>query len=234
MLLAKYDKLTGKHHTARTPQSGREWYERGYELHNSENYQESIPAFKEAIAHGYRVEDSMYNIACGYALLDDAPNAVKWLRDAIAAGYDNYDHIAGDSDFDPIRSDAAFRQVMAEAPDHEKRKEEDRLDSTVRRYETLLQVPSADGESWFSIGMEMLPLRQYDKSIDAFQARAREGLQAVRPRCTTSPAATRARATLRQPFNGCRSRSTRASTLSTTSTTTPTSITCASFRASRS
>ncbi|MGZ5475460.1 MAG: TPR end-of-group domain-containing protein [Thermoanaerobaculia bacterium] len=169
VLLAKYDKLTGKHHTARTPQSGREWYQRGYEFHNSENYQESIPAFKEAIARGYRVEDSMYNIACGYALLDDAPNAVKWLRDAIAAGYDNYDHIANDSDFDPIRENAAFRQVMAEAPDHEKRKEEDRLDSTIRRYETLHQVPTADGESWFSIGMEMLPLRQYDKSIDAFR-----------------------------------------------------------------
>ena len=46
---------------------------------------------------------------------------------AIAAGYDNYDHIAGDSDFDPIRSDASFRQVMAEAPDHEKRKEEETI-----------------------------------------------------------------------------------------------------------
>src|SRR4029078_907468 len=86
VLLAKYERLTN--HAA--PKTGREWYERAYELHNSEHFQEAIEGVKQAIADGYRVEDSMYNIACGYAQLDDANNSVKWLRDAINAGYDNY------------------------------------------------------------------------------------------------------------------------------------------------
>jgi beta-lactamase regulating signal transducer with metallopeptidase domain/Flp pilus assembly protein TadD len=170
VLLAKYDKLTRK----RAPETGREWYEHAYELHREEHFAEAIDEFKQAIAHGYRVEDAMYNIACGYAQLDDAPNSVKWLRDAIAAGYDNYDHIADDSDFDPIRAKAEFKQVMAEAPEHA-RKDEDRLESTLRRYEALHRIPAADGDAWFSVGFDLLPLRQFDQSIEAFkQALARD------------------------------------------------------------
>jgi beta-lactamase regulating signal transducer with metallopeptidase domain/tetratricopeptide (TPR) repeat protein len=171
VLLAHYDKL--KNHG--TPQSGREWYEHSYQLHSDEHFREAIEGFKQAISHGYRVEDSMYNIACGYAQLDDAPNAVKWLRDAINAGYDSYDHIASDDDFDPIREDAQFKQVLAEAPARERHRSEDRLEATVRRYDTLRSLPSADGESWFKLGYDMLPLHKYDQSIDAFKQALAKG-----------------------------------------------------------
>ncbi len=171
VLLAKYERLTNR----QAPKNGREWYERAYELHNSDHFREAIEGFKQAIAHGYRVEDSMYNIACGYAQLDDAPNAVKWLRDAINAGYDNYGHIAGDSDFDPIRDTPLFKAVMAEAPDRERHKSEDRLDSTLRKYEALKALPAADAGAWFSIGYDMLPLHQYDQSIDAFKQALAKG-----------------------------------------------------------
>lgn len=169
-LLAHYEMFTSQG----SPQSGREWYQRAYELHNDEHFREASEGFRQAISHGYRVEDSMYNIACGFAQLHDAPNAVKWLRDAINAGYDNYDHIGSDHDFDPIRDDAQFRQLLAEAPDRERHRSEDRLDAAVRRYDTLRSLPSADGESWFHIGYDLLPLKKYDQSIDAFnQALAR-------------------------------------------------------------
>ncbi len=171
VLLAKYERLTNR----KAPATGREWYQRAYELHNNDHFREAIEGFKQAIAHGYRVEDSMYNIACGYAQLDDAPDSVKWLRDAINAGYDNYGHIAGDSDLDPIRETALFKGVMAEAPDRERRKSEDRLDSTMRRYQSLKALPNADASAWFSIGYEMLPLRQYDQSIDAFKQALAKG-----------------------------------------------------------
>ncbi|HEV8657405.1 MAG TPA: M56 family metallopeptidase [Thermoanaerobaculia bacterium] len=177
VLLAKYDRLTGKRRTAATttPTTGREWYERAYQFHREDHFQEAIEAFKQAVGRGYRVEDAMYNIACGYAQLDDAPNAVKWLRDGIDAGYDNYDHIADDSDFDPIRSDPAFKQILAEAPQREKHKDEGRLDATLRRYETLKRLPSADGGAWFSVGFDLLPLRQLDQSIDAFKQALAKG-----------------------------------------------------------
>ena len=171
VLLVHYDKLTNHG----SPQSGREWYERAYELHNDEHFREAIEGFQQAISHGYRVEDSMYNIACGYAQLGDAPNSVKWLRDAINAGYDNYDHIDNDDDFDPIRDDAQFKQVLAEAPDRERHKSEDRLDATVRRYDTLRSLPSADAESWFHLGYDLLPLKKYDESIEAFKQALAKG-----------------------------------------------------------
>lgn len=165
VLLAKYERMTNR----QAPKNGREWYERAYKLHSGDHFREAIEGFKQAIAHGYRVEDSMYNIACGYAQLDDPSSAVKWLRDAINAGYDNYGHIARDSDFDPIRETALFRNVMADAPERERRKSEERLHATLRRYEALKASPAADAGAWFSIGYKMLPLRQYDQSIDAFK-----------------------------------------------------------------
>lgn len=165
VLLARYDKLTRR----AAPQNGREWYERGYELHSSERFPEAIESFKQAISHGYRVEDAMYNIACGYAQLDDAPNAVKWLRDAINAGYDNFDHIDSDSDFDPIRENPLFKQVMTEAPESDKLRTERKVDSAVRRYDTLRTLPEADGASWFKIGYDLLPAHRYDESIAAFK-----------------------------------------------------------------
>lgn len=171
VLLAHYDKMTG--HGA--PQSGKEWYQHAYELHNSEHFREAIEGFKQAINHGYRVEDSMYNIACGYAQLEDAPNAVKWLRDAIAAGYDNYDHIAGDSDFDPIREDASFQSLMKQAPDYEREKETRESESAIRRYETLRSLPAADADAWFKIGYDLLPAHKYDESIDAFKRALAKG-----------------------------------------------------------
>ncbi|HEX9160262.1 MAG TPA: M56 family metallopeptidase [Thermoanaerobaculia bacterium] len=173
VLLAKYDHLVNR----RAPQSGKEWYQHGYELHNHDHFREAIESFKQAIAHGYRVEDSMYNIACGYAQLDDPVNAVTWLRQAINAGYDNYSHIASDSDFDPIRSNEAFKQVMTEAPEHERHASEDRLDSATREYQELRSLPAADGEAWFSLGMKMLPLRQFDTSIEAFKQALAKGFK---------------------------------------------------------
>ncbi len=171
VLLAKYEKLTAK----RAPSTGKEWYEHAYELHRADRFPEAIDAFKQAVNRGYRVDDAMYNIACGYAQLDDPANAVKWLRDAIAAGYDNFEHIAGDSDFDPIRSTREFKQVMSEAPEHARRKSEDRLDSVMHRYEMLSRLPSAEGEAWFSVGYDLLPLRQYDRSIEAFRHALEKG-----------------------------------------------------------
>lgn len=171
VLLARYDKLTG--HAA--PKSGKEWYQRAYELHGDEHFQEAIESFKQAISHGYRIEDSMYNIACGYAQLGDAVNSVKWLRDAINAGYDNYGHIESDSDFDPIREDALFKQVLNEAPAYEREKKEREADSASRRYEMLKSVPNADGSSWFQLGYELLPARRYDESIDAFKHALEKG-----------------------------------------------------------
>ncbi|HSP33274.1 MAG TPA: M56 family metallopeptidase [Thermoanaerobaculia bacterium] len=164
VLVARYERMTSK----RQPETGQQWYSEGYDLYRHEKFDDAIAAFKQAAAHGYRVDDALYNIACSYALMDDAPNAVNWLRQSVNAGYDDYNHIANDSDFDAIRTDASFRKLIAAGADQTKGNE-DRVTATLNRYETLRGLPAADGQEWFSVGFDLLPLRQYDRSIDAFQ-----------------------------------------------------------------
>ena len=157
----------------REPRTGKEWYERGYEFHHSDRYPEAIAAFKEAISRNYRVDAAMYNIACGYALMDDAPNAVKWLRDAIDAGFDSYSHIGSDSDLDPVRSTPQFKALVAELKT--KTDEDDveelteRVDETEEQLADLRQTDSRDGGDWFKIGLDLLRLRRIDESVEAFQ-----------------------------------------------------------------
>ena len=55
---------------------GQYWFNRGYELHQSDRYQQAIEAFAHSIDLGYRQATAMYNIACGFALLNDKENAI--------------------------------------------------------------------------------------------------------------------------------------------------------------
>ena len=170
-LLAQFDRYKSRKRGG-VPSTAAGWYERGMELHHQDRYPEAIAAFEHAIEGRYRVDTSMYNIACGYSLLGDRNNAMRWLRDAVAAGFDSADHIAGDSDFDPLRSDPEFQALLAalQGPDDKhKHKSDDRLRKTLDKYDELHAEKEKDGGDWFRVGLDLLRLRQFEKSIDAFQ-----------------------------------------------------------------
>ena len=159
------------------PSTASGWYERGMELHHEDRYPEAIKAFERAIEARYRVDSSMYNIACGYALLGDRNNAMRYLRDAVGAGFDSAEHIAEDSDLDPLRSDPEFQGLLrglAGAQDH-KDKTEDRLQATLEKYDDLNRSRETDGGDWSKVGLHLLRLRQFDQSIDALQKALRTG-----------------------------------------------------------
>jgi beta-lactamase regulating signal transducer with metallopeptidase domain/Flp pilus assembly protein TadD len=165
MLLAGIEKLKKKRHSE--PTDGSEWYGHAYELHRSDRHAEAIEAFKQSIAHGHRVAASKYNIACGYALMEDEQNAVAWLQDAIASGWDDYGHIAKDSDLDPIRSSPRFQQLVASL-DGAARKQDRRIEETLDRFDAL-RTGNYDGGEWYSVGLDLLRLRRLDDSIVAFE-----------------------------------------------------------------
>jgi TolB-like protein len=54
----------------------------------------------------------LYNGACLFAQLGDIPGSIKALKDAIAAGHENFDWVKRDSDLDPIRSDPEYIELM--------------------------------------------------------------------------------------------------------------------------
>lgn len=53
-----------------------------------------------------------YNLACSYALLKRADQALKSLRRAVELGYRDFRYMREDRDLDSIRTDPRFRQLL--------------------------------------------------------------------------------------------------------------------------
>jgi hypothetical protein len=56
----------------------------------------------------------LYNLACCESLAGRTADAIEHLRQAIELSGRYRSHAAGDSDFDPIRDEPAFRQLVGE------------------------------------------------------------------------------------------------------------------------
>jgi Flp pilus assembly protein TadD len=149
------------------------WFNRGYALHQADNYIEAIEAFSNSIALGYRQATAMYNVACGYALLNDKENAVFWLNRSLAAGFDRTDLLRDDSDLDPIRSDPRFKEIVQKASlttkenKPAKDKTTSRLEDAIESFEQLRREASRDGDEWYKTGSRLLRLRDYDRAVTA-------------------------------------------------------------------
>jgi tetratricopeptide (TPR) repeat protein len=158
----------------REPQTGEEWFGRAYELHNSDRYSEAIQAFKHAVDFGYRKGTSMYNIACGYSMLNDKENALTWLQQALDNGFDRTSRIAEDSDLDPLRSDQRFKALLSNMPGdyererrHSERAKQDRLEQANLDFAQLNHEASKNGERWAEVGLQLLLLRELDRATVA-------------------------------------------------------------------
>lgn len=90
-------------------------YTEGARLYDKKEYEKSIAEFKEALKYDEKHSGTYYNIACDYALLKKADEAVKWVGDAIDKGFHDFSHIAGDSDLDSVRDTEAFKTMIAAA-----------------------------------------------------------------------------------------------------------------------
>jgi len=55
----------------------------------------------------------LYNLACGYSLLNDKAGAVAFLDRALAAGYRDYYNLSVDPDFKNVRKDKDFQRLVA-------------------------------------------------------------------------------------------------------------------------
>jgi tetratricopeptide (TPR) repeat protein len=61
-----------------------------------------------------RPEDPVvfYNLACSYALLNQTRAALSALTRAIDFGYDDFEHLKGDTDLDNLLKDEHFQQYI--------------------------------------------------------------------------------------------------------------------------
>jgi tetratricopeptide (TPR) repeat protein len=148
------------------PSTARGWYARAYDLYHDEHYTEAAAAFRRAANEGFKPATSLYNAACSHALAENPSGAVAELGRALDAGWDDYDMIANDSDFDSVRDDARFRQLLqTRLGDAVER----RASQTVEKYHDLRTVKVKGGDDWYEVGLDLLRMRKLDESIDAFQ-----------------------------------------------------------------
>jgi beta-lactamase regulating signal transducer with metallopeptidase domain len=151
-----------------TPHSAKGWYDRAYDYYRDDRYPEAAAAFRKAAEDGHDRATSLYNSACSYALANDAPHAVDALSDAFEAGWDDFDKVAEDSDFDAIRGDASFQRLLEQmGSDAATRRDRETLD----HYRALRETagPGRAGEEWFDAGDDLFSLRHLDEAIDAYQ-----------------------------------------------------------------
>ena len=83
----------------------------GYRLLVANKNKEAAVFYEKAIAIEPRNFD-YYNLACAYAKQNDRDNALKALGSSIKAGYGSKQQIESDTDFDLIRSDERFKDLV--------------------------------------------------------------------------------------------------------------------------
>lgn len=125
---------------AANPYHGIVWQRYGYALHQLGRYDEAISAFTESMELGFRPVISMYNIACGHALLGHRDDALDWLELAMDSGFEEQELLETDSDLDSLRDKARFKVIAGVFPPPDlSRNEEWRydLDFLARRMEQV-------------------------------------------------------------------------------------------------
>jgi beta-lactamase regulating signal transducer with metallopeptidase domain/tetratricopeptide (TPR) repeat protein len=95
------------------PQKGRAWFNLGFASLEGDRPEAAIEAFQKAFDLGYRKPATMYNLACGYARLDQKDKAFDWLFKALDAGFDGAGTLRGDEDLDNLRGDPRYRKALA-------------------------------------------------------------------------------------------------------------------------
>ncbi|MEK6286964.1 MAG: tetratricopeptide repeat protein [Acidobacteriota bacterium] len=152
---------------------GEYWFSRGYALHQADHYIEAIEAFTRSISLRHRQATCMYNVACGYSLLNDKDNALFWLERSLAVGFDRPDLLRDDSDLDPLRSDPRFKAILQKvsftkkSDNHAKDKTVSRLEEAISNFEQLRRESSQDGYEWYRVGSRLLRLRDFDRAAAA-------------------------------------------------------------------
>jgi beta-lactamase regulating signal transducer with metallopeptidase domain/tetratricopeptide (TPR) repeat protein len=152
----------------------RELSDRAFDLYRADRYAEAGDAFRRASAEDEDGKNAtaLYNAACSYALANDAARATDALNDALGAGWDDFEKIADDSDFDAIRGDSRFVSLLGRYGSDVATR---RVNYTVDRYNQLRSSRTATSDDWYEVGTNLLSLRRLDEALDALQHSLQSG-----------------------------------------------------------
>ena len=75
-------------------------------------YDRALAAFKKLITLDPDNAGAYYNIAVLYALQNNVPDSITWLKKAIDRGYQNWELIKSDKDLTNIRNSQEYKQLI--------------------------------------------------------------------------------------------------------------------------
>ncbi|HVE59882.1 MAG TPA: tetratricopeptide repeat protein [Pyrinomonadaceae bacterium] len=101
------------------PANGRAWYLLGMSLHSLGKWEQAIAAFEKNVAIAQN-PNAMFNIACGYARLNQPDKAFEWLEKSLMNGAAFTVSLETDEDLVNIRKDARFKKML-DLADRQKR-----------------------------------------------------------------------------------------------------------------
>lgn len=83
--------------------------------YENESYEKAINYLDEKVRLQKPTEvnkDDYYNLACCYALLNNKPMALKYMKLSVSQGWDDVDHMHADKDLDSIRNEKEFEDIL--------------------------------------------------------------------------------------------------------------------------
>ena len=98
---------------AKNPNDGACWFGLARAYHRAEDYDHSIEASLKAAETKDYAAKGYYGAACGYALKGKNDRAIEYLNKAVAAGFENKMWLEHNSDFDTVRDDPRFEELLA-------------------------------------------------------------------------------------------------------------------------
>jgi tetratricopeptide (TPR) repeat protein len=88
------------------------YYNRGVGYRNKGQYDQVISDYNKAIEINPKYALAYYNMGCIYSFQNNFSKALKYLELAFQNGYDNFDWIHKDTDWDNIRSSKEFKVLI--------------------------------------------------------------------------------------------------------------------------
>jgi len=89
-----------------------EYWQKGWEAYQAGEYQKAADIYLEGLQYDITNGQAMYNLACCYGLIGNERLAAKFLEYSIRNGFENYDHISNDPDFDKVRESVEYTAVV--------------------------------------------------------------------------------------------------------------------------
>jgi len=84
------------------------------QAYREQNYKMAVHYYVQALEQDQNDAIIAYNLACSYALQEDAENAAIYVAQAFAKGYQDLEYFYNDTDFNCVRENSRFKETVAE------------------------------------------------------------------------------------------------------------------------